>query len=77
MSGGHSRLKPSPGSFLVASMPNLVPMANSVGGVVKDVGGAAGENGVALRIGGGAEAEEHFAGVMDVNIVVHAQRCIW
>ncbi len=30
MSGGHSRLKPSPGSFAVASMPSLLPAANSL-----------------------------------------------
>jgi hypothetical protein len=26
MSGGQGRLKPSPGSFFVASMPSLLPM---------------------------------------------------
>jgi hypothetical protein len=36
MSGGQGRLKPSPGSFFVASMPSLLPMAVSL------VGGGAG-----------------------------------
>jgi len=30
MSGGQGRLKPSPGSFLVASMPSLLPLAISL-----------------------------------------------
>src|SRR3989442_10571460 len=30
MSGGQGRLKPSPGSFLVASMPSLLPIAISL-----------------------------------------------
>ena len=40
------------------------------GGVVEDVGGAAGEEGVALGVGAGAEAEEDFACVVDVYVVV-------
>ena len=30
ISGGHGRLKPSPGSFFVASMPSLLPLAISL-----------------------------------------------
>ncbi|MDB6018182.1 MAG: hypothetical protein JWR19_2671 [Pedosphaera sp.] len=38
------------------------------GGMVEDVGGAAGENGVALGVGVGAEVKEDFAGVVDVDV---------
>lgn len=38
------------------------------GGMVEDVSGAAGEDGVALGVGVGAEVEEDFAGVMDVDV---------
>lgn len=40
-------------------------------GVVEDVGWAFGEDGIALGIGIGAEAEEDVAGVMNIDIVVH------
>src|SRR5262245_25224959 len=66
MSGGQGRLKPSPRSFFVASMPSLLPMAVLAGGVVEHVGRAFGEDAVALRVGVGAEAEEDFAGVVHV-----------
>src|SRR5206468_4093055 len=41
------------------------------GGMVENVGGAFGEDGIALRVGVGAEAEENFAGVVHVHVVVH------
>ncbi len=40
-------------------------------GVVEHVGRAFGEDAVALRVGVGAEAEEDFAGVVHVHVVVH------
>ncbi len=39
--------------------------------MVKHVGGAFGEEAVALGVGVGAKAKEHFAGVVDVHIVIH------
>ena len=41
------------------------------GGVVEHVGRTFGEDAVALRVGVGAEAEEDFAGVMHVHVIVH------
>ncbi len=40
-------------------------------GVVEHVGRAFGEEAVALRVGVRAQAEEHFAGVVHVHVVVH------
>jgi len=34
-------------------------------------GGAAGEEAVPLRVGIGAEVEEHFAGIVNIHIGIH------
>src|SRR2546428_13944371 len=39
--------------------------------MVQNIGGPFGEYGIALGVGVGAEAEEDFAGVVDVHVGVH------
>ena len=59
------------GEFLRRVEAEFAAAGDFVGGVVEHVGRAFGEEAVALRVGVGAEAEENFAGVAHVHIVVH------
>jgi len=67
MSGGHARLKPFAGIFLRRVNAELAAAGDLTRRVVEHVGGAFGEDAVALRIGVGVEMEQHFARVVDVS----------
>ncbi len=58
-------------NFLRCVDAEFAAAGDFAGGVVEHVGRAFGEDAVALRVGVGAEAEEDFAGVVHVHVVVH------
>jgi hypothetical protein len=66
--GGPGAFEAFAGEFFGGVDAELGADGDVGGGVVEDVGGATGEDGVALGVGVGAEVEEDFAGVVDVDV---------